>query len=198
MDAPTQPRAAPIRGETRVLLRNVPWDIYERLVGADIGARLTYLAGMLEIMSPSGPHEVAKKMIGRLLEAYAEERRIELNGFGSTTFRRRAKKLGLEADECYVLSRINTLNPARPDLAIEVVYTRWEIDKLKVYRGLAVPEVWVWRKGRLEVHELAARGYERRERSVLLPDLDLALLTSFVTRTDQVQAILDFRHALGA
>lgn len=36
--------------------------------------RVTYLEGQLEIMSPSRSHEMLKKLIARLLEAYAEEK----------------------------------------------------------------------------------------------------------------------------
>ena len=185
-----------IRGESRVLLHGVPWDVYVQLGEDNPGVRLTYLAGELEVMSPSDHHELDKTMLARLLEAYADVRDLELNGFGNTTFRKRAKKRGLEPDECYVLRQLQADSPSRPDLAIEVVLTSWRLDKLEVYRGLGVPEVWVWRGERLEVHVLAGERYERRERSALLPELDLALLATFVRRRDQVRAVKEYRRAL--
>lgn len=187
---------AAVRGESRVLLHGVSWDVYVQLGEDNPGLRLTYLAGELEIMSPSDHHELDKTMLARLLEAYAEERDIELNGFGNTTYRKRAKRRGLEPDECYVLRPIQGRLPSRPDLAIEVVLTSWRIDKLEVYRGLGVPEVWVWQRGHIEVHVLAGTRYETRRRSVLLPDLDLELLASFVGRRDQVRAVKEYRRAL--
>lgn len=51
--------------------------------GEQSGTRVAYLHGELELMSPSIKHELLKKMLARLLEAYAEERGIELNGYGS-------------------------------------------------------------------------------------------------------------------
>ena len=39
-------------------------------------------------MFPSRNHELDKENIGRLLEAYLEEKRIRFRGLGSTTFRR--------------------------------------------------------------------------------------------------------------
>ncbi len=159
------------------------------------GVRLTYLEGALEIMSPSDAHENAKKLLARLVEAYAEELDLDLDGHGSTTFRSEAAERGLEPDECYTLGR----NKPVPDIAIEVVFSPPRIDKLAVYRGLGVPEVWVYQDGRLRVWVLGAVGYEERSRSAVLPLLDLELLVSYV-RTDEPQTKLvkAFRAALRA
>ena len=54
------------------MLRGVPWSTYVVLrdsVGSP-GLRMTYLHGLLEIMSPSRQHEVTKKLIARLLELF--------------------------------------------------------------------------------------------------------------------------------
>lgn len=192
---PKAPAPSPVRPESRVLLQGVSWEVYEQLMEDNPGRRFTYFDGDLEVMSPSDQHESEKTMLARLLEAYAEERDLVLNGFGSTTFRKRAKKRGLEPDECYVL-KTRKASPRRPDIAIEVVLTSWLLDKLEVYRGLEVPEVWVWSDGRLEVHVLVNDRYELRQRSALLPDLDLDLLVSFVTRQDQVQSVKAYRRSL--
>lgn len=50
--------------------------------GEQSGTRVAYLHGELELMSPSIKHELLK-MLARLLGSYAEERGIELNGYGS-------------------------------------------------------------------------------------------------------------------
>lgn len=188
--------ARQVRPESRILLRGVSWEVYERLMEDNPGLRFTYLAGDLEVMSPSDQHESEKTMLARLLEAYAEERDLVFNGFGSTTFRERAKERGLEPDECYVLQAVP--HPRRPDIALEVVFTSWRLDKLEVYRGLEIPEVWVRSDERLELHVLVDEGYEVRSKSALLPELDLELLTSFVTRGDQVQGVKEYRRALAS
>ena len=179
-----------------VLLRGVSWREYLALDaarGETTAPRLTYLHGELEIMSPSWLHESAAYMIGRLVDAFAEEMGIELVGVGSWTIRRTRRRAGLEPDRCYVLG---TRRPDVPDLAIEVVWTRRLLDKLEVYRGLVVPEVWVWEGGRLRVNVLRGGKYARARRSKLLPSLDLRLLESFVARADQTQAVREYRAAL--
>lgn len=188
----------PPTGDQRVVLHGVSWGDYELLLrvrGESSAVRLTYLEGELELMSPSREHETIKKLIARLLEAYAEERGLSLQGYGSWTIRQAAKARGVEADECYVLG---THEPERPDIAIEVVWTSGGIDKLEVYRGLGVREVWFWIAGRIAVHRLDGERYVEDRRSALLPDLDLDELSGFVGRRDQTQAVRDYRAALRA
>lgn len=184
---PSQP--PPLDDEDqRLLLHGVAWDQYCALLdalGDTAGLRVTYLDGALELMSPSSAHEVWKKIFARFLEAYAEEADINLNGFGSTTYRNKKAKRGAEPDECYTIGRGKTV----PDLAIEVVLNAPKIDKLDVYRGLGVGEVWIHHRGKLTIHVLTPEGYVEREKSALLPELDLELLMSFV-RPDEDQTPL--------
>lgn len=154
---------------------------------------MAYLEGDVELMTPSRSHESIKTWIARLLEAYAEERSIELNGYGSWTIKSAPKQRGVEPDECYILG---VEHKEVPDLAIEVVWTHGGLHKLEIYRGLGVGEVWIWRDGAIAVYALGGAGYERVERSRLLPDLDLAFLTSFLDRDSQTQAVRAFRAAL--
>jgi Uma2 family endonuclease len=127
---------------------------------------------------------------------WAVERNVPLIGYGSATFRKRAKERGLEPDECYVIGRRLV---DMPDLAIEVVYRHGGIDKLEVYAGLAIPEVWFWMEAHLVVFHLAGEQYERRDRSELLTGLDLEQLSAFVLRcdeTNQTEIVRDYRDAL--
>ena len=66
-------------GETRTLLENVSWSTYEALL-EDMGphtGRIAYEEGLLEIMSPSGAHELLKGVISRLIEAYVSRHTAE-------------------------------------------------------------------------------------------------------------------------
>jgi Uma2 family endonuclease len=83
-----------------------------------------------------------------------------------------------------------------PDIALEVIHAVPILDKLSIYAGLGVPEVWLLRRGVFEVHVLAGGQYEQRERSALLPDLDLSLVASMVDEKNQTDAVRRFRRAL--
>ncbi|HEX7672503.1 MAG TPA: Uma2 family endonuclease [Polyangiaceae bacterium] len=188
-------------GEERALLRDVSWEQYEAILEAsgDSGApRFAYLDGDLEIMSPSPLHETRKKLLARLVEAFAEERGIELGALGSTTFRRKAKKRGAEPDECYVRGAIDARAfPQVPELVIEVAISPWRLDRLAIYASLRVKELWLWHDEALQVFTLRAGGrYSRARRSTVLPALDLALLTRFARRGDQTAAVREFRAAV--
>ncbi len=184
--------------DQRVCLHDIDWAGYEaflNLRGEQSGTRVTYLEGELELMSPSINHELLKNTLARLLEAYAEERGIELNGYGSWTVKSAKDKLGVEADECYVVGSRDA-EPTIPDIAIEVVWTSGGIDKLEVYRGLRVPEVWFWQNGALRFFLLEDDAYLPGERSRLLPDLDPALIARCMTESSQTQAVRALRAAL--
>ena len=184
--------------DQRVRLHGIDWEGYESFLalrGEQGGTRVTYLNGELELMSPSINHEIFKKTLARLLEAYAEERGIELNGYGSWTVKSAKDKLGAEADECYVVGLRNA-QPTIPDIAIEVVWTSGGIDKLEVYRGLGVPEVWFWQNGALRFYLLHDQAYFPGARSRLLPDLDPALIARCMGEPSQTQAVRALRAAL--
>jgi Uma2 family endonuclease len=181
--------------EERFLTTGADWHQYESLLttlGDSARYRVTYLEGVLEIMSPSRQHELQKKNISRLLEAYFEETRTRFWGLGSTTFRRQEQRGGTEPDECYCLDEEKTF----PDLAIEVVITGGGIDKLEVYRRLGVKEVWFWRNQRFEVYHLQGQQYELSPRSVMLPNLDLAVLAEYAVKSAPLEALLEYRQRL--
>ncbi|WP_394820473.1 Uma2 family endonuclease [Pendulispora albinea] len=187
--------------EGRVVLHGVPWWMYvalrDSLDSSGSGVRMTYLDGELELMSPSNLHEEAKTIIARLIEIWAVEKMIDLRGFGSTTFRKEAKRGGLEPDECYKLGPIE--GDGVPDIAIEVNVSRSHLNKLEVYRRLGVSEVWGWESSTKEIviHRATPEGYVQASASVVLADLDIALLARFVRPGEnQTQLSIAYRDAL--
>ena len=182
--------------DQRVHLHGVRWADYEHLLamrGESSVPRITYLQGELELMGPSQRHEIVASMIARLLEAYAEERGIELGSTRCMTWKDPNLEHGAEADASYFLG------PApkpRPDLVIEVVLTSGGLDKLEIYRGFEVPEAWLWRNGRITVHVLAADRYVPAARSALFPDLDVDLVARLAERRPQTRTVRLFRRLL--
>jgi Uma2 family endonuclease len=191
-----QPSPAEGDADERVVLRGVSWARYEALLGflgdEFPGVRVTYLEGALELRSPSRSHESIKTMFARLVEAYAVEAGVDLNGYGSTTFRKRAKQRGVEPDECYSLGPMGKV----PDIAFEVVWTSGGIDKLAVYAGLGVPEVWLWKAGAITVHQLGAKGDRKAKKSRFLPGVEVGVLAGFLERADQTRAVIEYRDGV--
>jgi Uma2 family endonuclease len=180
--------------EEKFLTSGVTWQAYELLLaslGNSSSYRVAYLSETVEIMSPSRSHELDKENIGRLLEAYLEENRIRFWGLGSTTFKSKDKQAGKEPDKSYCIGTDKDL----PDLAIEVIfiYTSGGIDTLEIYRRLGVGEVWLWQNNQFKIYCLQDDNYRLETQSQLLPNLDLALLARYVTISDPLEAIIEWR-----
>ena len=195
---PPSERPAPLP-EQRMLVHGVSWKDYVvlREVLDTPGLRMTYCEGVLELMSPSRTHELQKTTIARLVELYAFLRELPLVGYGSTTFRNEAKERGVEPDECY---RVGTLmkDGELPDVVLEVIHTSPLLDKLYVYQGLGVPEVWLFKDGAFELYRLAEQGYQPIERSAVLPELDFGLVAELAVREDQHLALRELRDRLNS
>lgn len=182
--------------DQRVILDGVSWGQYVALSELFTGRpalHLTYCEGRLEIMTTSPAHEQIKKLIARLLEIYAVLRGVRIHGFGSATYRRKAKERGLEPDECYYVGEVDG---KYPHLAIEVILTSGGVDKLSVYQGLGVKEVWLWKKGRITVHCLEGGSYVAATRSRLIPALDVKELADFADMSDQADAVSAYAERL--
>lgn len=86
-----------------------------------------------------------------------------------------------------------------PYLAIEVVWISGGIDKLAVYAGLGVREVWFWKDGRLSFHALREDGYHPIARSELLPGLEPELIGRLMdAESTQTQTMRELRAILRA
>lgn len=181
--------------EERFTTSEVSWQQYEALLVKledNSYYRVTYLDGVLEIVSPSRRHEGAKKRIGTLLEVYLEETDTEYFPLGSTTLRRQERRGGTEPDESYCIDSEKEF----PDLAAEVVFTGGGVDKLAVYKRLGVTEVWFWENARFCLYRLRGEKYEPILASELLPDLDIALLAEYVQHPNPLLAVKEFRKQI--
>ncbi|MBD2596114.1 Uma2 family endonuclease [Nostoc spongiaeforme FACHB-130] len=174
-----------------VLLSNVSWEQLEQLDVALAGtnASLSYLDGLLEIMSPlSDDHEDNKKTLAMLLEVYMRMKNIRFYGRGSATIGKKEDNTRREPDESY---NLGTKKPI-PDLILEVTVTSGGINKLEIYRRLGVTEVWFWEDGLLSVYCLQGDSYIKANRSNLLPDLNLDVLAKYARMADQYDAINEY------
>jgi Uma2 family endonuclease len=189
--------------EERRSISNVNWSQYEALL-ADLEDsshyRVTYLDGVLEIVSPSRRHERSKTQIGNLLEIYFLETDTEYFPVGSTTLRKQERQAGTEPDESYCISTDKEF----PDLAIEVVVTSGGINRLELYRRLGVREVWFWQNDQFSIYYLhedseqwaQTFGYEAIRQSQVLPDLDIDLLTTCLRNPNPLTAAKEFQTGI--
>ncbi len=188
--------------ESRVVHCGVSWENYlafDKALGDDRpGPRFYYLDGDLEIMTTSSEHERIKKWLADLMADYFFETGIEVVPRGQATMREELAKAGAEPDESWCLHE----EKIYPDLVLEIALTSGGVRKLELYRQFPVPEVWFWRRSKLEAFALRedGSGYDPVEagRSRLLPGLDLRLLERCAVIRSWQEARRTFRAGLMA
>lgn len=187
--------------EVRLVCCGLSWERYlafDKALGDDRpGPRFYYLDGELEIMTVSDEHERVKKWLAGFMEDYFLEAGLEIMTRGQATMRSPLEEAGAEPDESWCIGEEKKF----PDLVLEIALTSGGISKLELYRRFQVPEVWFWRKGRLDVFALrqAKDGYDQLQAaSRLLPDLDVGLLERCVAIQSWREARRTFRAGLTA
>lgn len=197
MSIPLLDKPFPPTAEKLVTLHGINW-VQFKTIEAQLTdnreVKLTYLAGVMEIMSPIGDyHEYIKSTLGLLLEAYARVKGIRVYRRGGFKGEAPGYASGTP-DESYCIAT----NKAVPDIVIEVIVTSGTINRLALYLPKKVPEVWFWKADQLRVFYLEANEYREGMRSAFFPDLDLALLLRYLRHPDQCDAVNEFVQVIQA
>jgi Uma2 family endonuclease len=196
MTTSTLSKSNDINLEQRLLLpRNYSWQefvVLENLLASSGSFRITYLDGWIELMTVDEPHELIKKSLAILLEAYFIEMGIEFIPVGNATRRGEEKGTSFEPDESYYLGE----KKDNPDLAIEVILTSGNLEKLEKYHRFKIPEVWLWENNQLYVYALISSEYRLVNYSQLLPELDLELLVRCVLMPSRLEAMNAFKAGM--
>lgn len=192
------PLADGAQPEERLIICGMSWPRYlalDQVLGDDRpGPRFYYLDGELELMTTSNEHERIKKWLGDLLADYFFEAGLEIMPRGQATMRQALKEAGAEPDESWCIGEEKEF----PDLVLEIALSRGGLNKLEIYRRFAVPEVWFWRGGQLEIFSLRAdsSSYDPVPKSRLLPALDIELVQRCVAIPSWQKARRTFRAGL--
>jgi hypothetical protein len=135
----TEPQRTAI-AEERVVLNNISWETFERLLveaGDNRNTRFHYLDGMLEIMSPLSRHEGSNRFIESLISAIAEELDLNLRKLGSLTMKRRdrqAEYYSLQDGTYRPVDRSPTFPWLPSAVILEYLEKRFEIGETKAVR----------------------------------------------------------------
>lgn len=166
------------------------WEEFEKIeaLTASPSLRITYLDGYIQFMTLGEEHEMLKKAIAILLEAYLFELGINFIPVGSATRRSQEKGASFEPDESYYLGE----KKENPDLAIEINITSGSIDKLEKYKRFQITEVWFWENNQLSLYRLRDDNYEQISGSELLPELNVNLFATCVLMPSILEARTEF------
>jgi Uma2 family endonuclease len=181
--------------EKLVILHGVTWQQFKAIAAQLQDHReikLSYLNGILEIMSPIGEkHEKVKRTLSYLLEAYMRENGIRFYGQGGFTLEAEGYASGTP-DESYSIGQ----EKAIPDIVIEVIVTSGTLNRRRLYAPMQVPEIWFWKSDQLTIFRWQNGEYGEMERSEVLPDLDPALLVRYLAYPDQYDAVQEFQRVI--
>lgn len=177
-----------------IAIRDVTWEQFEAILeereAEGIRTRIAYSKGTLEIMSPFPVHERLHRIIGYIVTTLLDVQERDWEDFGSTTFRKKAKAVGLQPDTCFYIQnarkmrdrmRIDMMIDPPPDLAIEADVT--SKTTLEIYEALEVPEVWIYTEEKFVIHVLVDGKYVESSTSPTFPNLPiLDLIPQLVDR----------------
>jgi Uma2 family endonuclease len=167
----------------KLYLEDVSWDEYEELLEELEGkrhVRISYDNGRMEIMTLSPEHEGYASLFSHLIDVLAEELDLEFFSIRSTTLKRKRALQGKEPDDCFYIGdvtrilgkkRLDLDYDSPPDLAVEVDVTNPTLDKMAIYAGLGVPEVWRFDDYQVEFYSLVGRHYTLAPMSAIFPFL---------------------------
>jgi Uma2 family endonuclease len=186
-------------GDQCVVMHDIDWNGYTtmlRLRGGHSRPRMVYLDGDLFLVSPACTHERVAERLGLFVMEVVAGFDIPCIMAGSTTFRRRKKKGGVEGDKSFYLANAERIRVRKgknihlrkdppPDLAVESVNTHEADAAIEVWRRFGVREVWVENGDRLQILALATDGqYAESPHSVSFPFLAAGEIHEWVSRPD--------------
>lgn len=188
-------------GEKRVTFHHLNWQAYQQILHAlpqTRAARLTYDRGILEITMPLEDHEFAVRLIERFIYFLIAEMGMKIKTMGSTTLEREDLDRSPEPDNAYYIQNqplvagrtVNLDTDPPPDLIVEVDITHTDINKLRLYASLGVPEFWRYNGQIWRIYRLDAEEYQEVTTSPTFPFLPKEKLYEFLAQAveDEVAA----------
>ena len=201
-----QPVPQPV-GEKRVVLRSLNWQRYQALretLGTERNIRFTYSQGILEVTMPLEIHEFSARLIELFIRVLAVESGMDIKTMGSTTLDREALDRSAEPDDAYYIQNqplvagrnVDLESDPPPDLVVEVDITHTDIDKLRLYAAMGVPEFWRYNGEVWRIYCLQGEQYQEVEVSPTFPQAEKFRLYEFLAaaRKSEAKAERDLRE----
>lgn len=160
------------------ILTGATWEDYKKFNISKYNSYLiSYLNNEITIMSPGRNHERISAIISILIEAYCDKYDLDCFPFGSTRLEEKGLE-GKEPDTSYAFE----IDKAKPDLAVEVIFTSGSLNDLTKYKYLKIKEVWLWQNSKITFYQLENNSYKIIEESFLLKGVKSKTLIDFINR----------------
>ncbi len=186
------------------------WEEYQTLSqqrGDSSIPRIKYRDGEVLLMSPLPQHGRDANLIADIIKTFLDHTRREYDAFTPITMEL-PQESGIEPDYCFYIDnweavsgkqRINWSVDPPPDLVLEIDVTSYS--DVNDYLPYKVPEVWLFKKNQLLVHQLREDTYFLREQSQYFPGIDLQAMIAQCLQVaynrNTSAAIRELRQRLG-
>jgi Uma2 family endonuclease len=154
-------------------------------------------------MAPLPEHERSKVLLADIVKTLLKVQKRAWEPLGSTTFKRKGMKAGVEPDDCFYIqnykavigkNRLDLTVDPPPDLALETDLTsKTELD---AYEALGVLELWIYSGGKLKINLLREGKYVESQTSSTFPGVAvIEIIPRFMQRAREVgvsQALEEF------
>ncbi|MGB0562734.1 MAG: Uma2 family endonuclease [Spirulinaceae cyanobacterium] len=159
------------------------WQDYQALCeqrGDGSIPRLKYRSGEVLLMSPLPKHGRDAHLIAAAITTLLDAQDQEYDAFTPVTMQL-PEESGIEPDYCFYIEhwqavsgkeRIDWRNDPPPDLVLEIDITSYS--DVQDYLPYRVPEVWLFRKQKLLIHQLQGNEYIVQAESQYFPDINLS------------------------
>jgi Uma2 family endonuclease len=160
----------------------VTWQDYQALCqqrGDGSIPRIKYRNGEVLLMSPLPVHGRDAHLIANIVTTLLDHDGREYDAFTPVTMEL-PEESGIEPDYCFYIDnwkaisgkkRINWQQDPPPDLVIEIDVTSYS--DVRDYLPYRVPEVWLFKKQQLLIHQLQGADYQLQTQSLYFPEFDL-------------------------
>ena len=180
---PPPQTTATATGETRILVPDATWALYESFVNnlpESTPIRTAFDGRKMEIMVTGPVHDHFADRLDHFIKTVAGSLGILILSLGETTWIRPELARGIESDNCYYLDsekiasasslisrRVNDIaGYPNADLAIEVDILPPKADRQAIYAAMGVAELWTFDGQDLTIRRLEENDrYRRVERS---------------------------------
>ena len=163
--------------------------------------RIRFRDNHILLMSPLPEHGKEIDVIADLVKALLRYQGRDWDSFHPVTLRR-GKEAGLEPDACFYIDNYQAILGKRkldlnidppPDLAIEIDVTSFT--RIEDYIQLAIPEVWIYKKGKLNIYQFQSNSYLAIDTSLSFPDFPVKqTIPQYVNRAWEVGSSVALRE----
>jgi Uma2 family endonuclease len=183
---------------TVVRMEDKTWQDYQTLVeqlGDRVLPRIKYRPGEILLMAPMPKHGFDAALIADIAKVLLDHVGQDYLAYTPITMEL-PEIVGVEPDYCFYIensaavigkARINWQVDPPPDLVIEVDVTSYT--NIADYLAYKVPEIWLWKRGSVQIHSLQDDVYVMVSESRFFPGIGVSeIISKAIAAAQQVTA----------